>query len=347
MGANTTASENTSVGYQSMYTNTTGGQNVAVGTYALYPQTTGANNTAVGYNAGGGLTTGSNNVIVGQRAGQAITTASFNTTVGRIAATALTEGQRNTALGYAALQTDTKGSRNVALGFNALGGQNFTSATDSYNVAIGYDAGGSLSTGDQCTLVGGLVGDALTNNNQITMLGYNLAASSSSGTSREIVIGSNGTGGGSNTVRFATSVGIATLNIDGSDTSWAAASDLRLKKDVEDSTVGLSFINDLRPITLKWNNKNAIADSLPQYDSESSDPVFGEGKAHHGFIAQEVKTVIDSHSDVVNGHNIWAEDPDGTQQVAPSALIPMLVKAIQELSAKNDALEARIATLEG
>jgi len=28
-------------------------------------------------------------------------------------------------------------------------------------------------------------------------------------------------------------------------------------------------------------------------------------------------------------------------------MIPMLVKAIQELSAKNDALEARIATLEG
>jgi cell division protein FtsB len=30
-----------------------------------------------------------------------------------------------------------------------------------------------------------------------------------------------------------------------------------------------------------------------------------------------------------------------------SKFVPILVKALQELSAKNDALEARIATLEG
>jgi len=103
----------------------------------------------------------------------------------------------------------------------------------------------------------------------------------------------------------------------------------------------------LRPVTFKWNAKNAIADSLPQYVANSSDPVYGEGKAHHGFIAQEVKTVIDNHSDVVNGHNIWGEDPDGTQQIAPSALIPMLTKAVQELSTALDAALARITTLEG
>ena len=93
-------------------------------------------------------------------------------------------------------------------------------------------------------------------------------------------------------------------------------------------------------MTFKWNAKNAIADSLPQYDADSSDPVYGEGKAHHGFVAQEVKTVIDANSDVVDGHNIWVEDPDGTQQVAPSALIPMLVKAIQELSAEVEKLKS-------
>jgi hypothetical protein len=39
------------------------------------------------------------------------------------------------------------------------------------------------------------------------------------------------------------------------------------------------------------------------------------------------------------------ETMDG-QEVAEAALIPILVKAIQELSAKNDALEARLAALE-
>ena len=41
-------------------------------------------------------------------------------------------------------------------------------------------------------------------------------------------------------------------------TSWAAASDQRLKTDVENSTVGLDFIKALRPITYKWAAKNAI-----------------------------------------------------------------------------------------
>ncbi len=53
---------------------------------------------------------------------------------------------------------------------------------------------------------------------------------------------------------------------------------------------------------------------------------------------------------------MWAEDQrydddgnlisGGRQRVAPAELIPILTKAIQELSAKNDALETRIAALE-
>ena len=62
----------------------------------------------------------------------------------------------------------------------------------------------------------------------------------------------------------------------------------------------------------------------------------------HGFIAQEVKTAIDNHSEIKDGFRMWAEsdNADKRQRRAPSELIPMLVKAIQEL-------EARIATLEG
>ena len=178
------------------------------------------------------------------------------------------------------------------------------------------------------------------------MIGYNVG-NSAVDVDQEIVIGSNINGGGTNTVRIGTSAGNATLSLDGSDTSWAAASDLRLKKDIADSTVGLNFIKALRPVTFKWNAKNAIANSLPQYDADSSDPVYGSGKAHHGFIAQEIKTVIDAHSDVANGHNLWNTDSDGTQQVAQGALVPILVKAIQEQNTLIEALTARITTLEG
>ena len=208
-----------------------------------------------------------------------------------------------------------------------------------YNVAVGHNSGASVTTGINNTLIGGLAGDAITTGSSNTFVGYALNRSAA-GVNNELLFGSAINGGGANTVRLGTSAGNATLNLDGSDTSWAAASDERLKKDVADSTVGLSFINALRPVTFKWNAKNAIADTLPQYDADSSDPVYGVGKAHHGFIAQEVKAVIDANSDVVNGHGLWLEDPDGTQQVAPSALVPMLVKAIQELTARIEQLES-------
>ena len=258
------------------------------------------------------------------------------------------------------LSTPTAGTSNVRFGVNAgnsiISGGNYNTVvgdeagtaitTGDNNTAVGKSAGGAITTGTENTLLGSLAGDALTTGASNTIIGYNIAANAVAGV-RQVAIGSNFTAGGDGTVRIGTQFGQATLTLDGADTSWSATSDSRLKKDVADSTVGLNFIKSLRPVTFKWNAKNAVDNSLPQYNAESSDPVYGEGKAHHGFIAQEVKAVIDAHSDVANGHNIWVEDPDGTQQVAPSALIPMLVKAVQELSATITTLQQEINTLKG
>ena len=333
--AATLGSENTAVGVNTLAANQGGSHSVAIGSAALTAQNPSSGNVDF------------HNVAVGSQAGKAINTGIQNVLIGGLAGDALTTGSSNVAVGYAALTSDDVGQHNVAIGREALSNQNISTAANTYNTAVGSAAGQTLSTGQYNTLIGGLCADSMQTNDEMTAVGYNLAATSQTGRAREIVIGSNGTGGGSNTARFITSGGSATLNIDGSDTSWAAASDSRLKKEVANSTVGLEFIKDLRPVTFKWNAKNAIADSLPQYDADSSDPVYGEGKAHHGFIAQEVKTVIDAHSDVVNGHNIWVEDPNGTQQVAPSALVPMLVKAIQEQNALIEALTVRVTELEG
>jgi hypothetical protein len=258
------------------------------------------------------------------------------------------------------LVTNTAGTSNFVAGVNAgnsiISGGNYNTVvgdeagtaitTGDNNVAVGKSAGGAITTGTENTLLGSLAGDALTTGASNTIIGYNIAANAVAGV-RQVAIGSNFTAGGDGTVRIGTQFGQATLTLDGADTSWSATSDSRLKKDVADSTVGLNFIKSLRPVTFKWNAKNAVDNSLPQYNADSSDPVYGEGKAHHGFIAQEVKAVIDAHSDVANGHNIWVEDPDGTQQVAPSALIPMLVKAVQELSATITTLQQEINTLKG
>ncbi len=128
---------------------------------SILTATLGTDNVHLGEGAGASIASGAiNNVAIGKNALTSMTTSDFNTAVGMIAATAVTTGQRNTALGYGALQTDTQGSRNVALGFNSLGTQNFTSATDSYNIGIGYDAGGAVTTGTHNTFVGALAGDA-------------------------------------------------------------------------------------------------------------------------------------------------------------------------------------------
>ena len=44
---------------------------------------------------------------------------------------------------------------------------------------------------------------------------------------------------------------------------------------------------------------------------------------------------------------MWGEDSEGVQQIGDAALIPMLVKSIQELSAEVTALKAEVAALKG
>ena len=59
--------------------------------------------------------------------------------------------------------------------------------------------------------------------------------------------------------------------------------------------------------------------------------------------AQEVKEAIDKHPELKDGFNMWSEEStlDGRQRVAEDALVPMLVKAIQELKAEIDELKKK------
>ena len=64
----------------------------------------------------------------------------------------------------------------------------------------------------------------------------------------------------------------------------------------------------------------------------------------HDLIAQEVKTALDTAG--VSTFGGWSENPEGIQQISREMFVIPLIKALQELSTKNDALEARIKTLE-
>ena len=64
----------------------------------------------------------------------------------------------------------------------------------------------------------------------------------------------------------------------------------------------------------------------------------------YGLIAQEVKQAMDDNN--ITDFAGWHETSDGIQGISQEMFVQPLIKAVQELSAKNDALEARIAALE-
>src|SRR5438067_6361750 len=129
---NATASYNTAIGFQSLYSVTTAYGNVATGWQALYGNKVGAHNSATGAEA---LYTN---------------TADFNTATGSRALYTNSTGTSNTASGYATLYNNTSGSDNTAVGTGAL---TFNSS-GSKNVAIGSNAGANLTTGGNNIIIG-------------------------------------------------------------------------------------------------------------------------------------------------------------------------------------------------
>ena len=121
-----------------------------------------------------------------------------------------------------------------------------------------------------------------------------------------------------------------TDNLRCNDTSISSLSDQRDKTDIVDLPIGLDFVNAVRPVKFKW---------------ETRDGNIKDGRTDAGFIAQELQSVENSKS--VDYLNLVQDENPDKLEAAPNNLFPVLVKAVQELSAKNEALEARIKTLEG
>ncbi len=93
-------------------------------------------------------TAGTSNVRIGVNTGNSIQSGgSRNTFVGDEAGTAITTSDDNVGLGYQALGSDTLGHKSVAVGRGSLATQNFTTATDSHNTAVGYFSGNAITTG--------------------------------------------------------------------------------------------------------------------------------------------------------------------------------------------------------
>lgn len=218
----------------------------------------------------------------------------------------------NVALGESA-GTGIAGSANVAIGYATISA-NF-SATGASCTAVGYQALRGV-TGTVNTAVGNGAGFNITSGANNTCLG-NQATASSASVSNEITLGNSS---------------VTTLRCQ--VTTITSLSDARDKKDVTDLDAGLAFINALKPVRFTWDMRPTEGLDGEMVQGRKDDP-------DTGFIAQDLKAAQEQLGITIPGL-VYEINPDKLE-AGYGKLLPVLVKAIQELSAKVEKLEAQLA----
>ena len=130
------------------------------------------------------------------------------------------------------------------------------------------------------------------------------------------------------------------------DTS-ISSSDGRDKADVKDFTAGLDWIEAMRPITYHWDKRSWYTEIDEETGEVTSQPdpdgTHKRDKKHIGFIAQEVLEIEKAHgfaNDKTDMLTVNLNEDDTAYGMKYERLVPVLVNAVKELSAKVKALEA-------
>lgn len=298
LNSNTSGSDNVAIGKEALFNNETRSGNIAIGSLALYSNETGVANS---YEA-------INNVAVGFEALTDNSTGFNNTGIGYFALHRNDVGFNNTAIGSYAINSNTSGFYNVAIGDNTM----VQNTTGSQNTALGHSTMVGNVTGTYNTCVGAYSGmsDALTNS---TVVGNNAYVT----TSNAIAVGNTSVGSIKGQVGFTT------------------FSDARIKKNVIENVPGLSFINELRPVTYhydihKQNEMLGVKDNgdwAGKYDIEQV--------TFTGFLAQEVDAAAKKLGYDFSG----IDKSENLLGLRYAEFTVPLVKAVQELDGKNQVLE--------
>ena len=273
-----------------------------------YDQTTGAPNFTDA--SGESITTGWNNFLFGVDSGKSITTAADNFAFGYQALYS-GNGSKNVAFGEQAGYGITSGG-NIAIGWYSLRGYS-TPMSGGDNIGIGVAAGSACTSGAQNLSIGRSAGSGGPTTGQYCVNIGRYAQAPSGTSSNTITLGWGGI-----------------TNLRCNDTSISSLSDERDKTNIQDTTLGLDFIKDVRPVDFTWDRRDGTMGSMKDV----------------GFIAQELWDTELKHSSAHRTRMVQFDNPDKLE-AAPNRMFPVLVKAVQELAAKNEELEARLAVLEG
>jgi len=336
MDANTLGDDNTACGVNALSQNLEADDNVAVGAWAMEANTEGEYNTACGYNALTSNIGADSNSAFGYKTLNANTSGHSNCAFGYKSSEANTTGDFNNSFGFDALSSNTVGSHNCAFGYNSLTAGNHANCLENtayghrtlvttvdgyYNTAIGAYSMYNADTAIKNTCVGFNSGDTISSGQNNLLLGAYAGKSTSpsgaiSSSSHNVCLGDNN---------------ITSLYC---KVSTIQTSDIRDKTDVTDFKHGLSWVEKLRPITYRWDMRSNYEDGVPDGSKK-------EEKIHLGFIAQEELEIERKHG-FANDKNdmlLVNENTDGNYGMYYDRLVPILVNAIKELSAKVTALE--------
>ncbi|MFA5832211.1 MAG: tail fiber domain-containing protein [Bacteroidota bacterium] len=291
----------------------TDGYNIFMGINAGNFTMSGTNNEASYNNAFGELslssiTTGYTNSAFGSTALHSNTSGNGNSAFGMSSLFANTGGQVNSAFGLSSLQANTTGHYNSAFGYASL----YSNETGTYNSALGsYSL--MFATGHFNTALGSKSGYNVTTGFNLTLIGYD--AQPSAGTAMNEMTFGNGV----TILRSGTST-ITTI------------SDARDKKNIKDLNLGIDFLMKLKPRQFNWDKRE-------WYGSKKSDGSKMQKAPTAGFIAQELDTA--QMSENAEWLNLVLKTNPNKLEATSGNLLPIIVKAIQDLKKENDVLKSK------
>ena len=285
-----------------MKNNTDANNNVAFGLNALANNTTGNSSIAVGSSALSSSITGSDNIAIGRNALKDSSAGNYNIAIGRDALEkATTVCQYNIAIGFNALKNTLNSNGNLGIGVAAL-----YSCTGVANIGIGFAALGDC-TGTSNTAIGDHALSYCTSGSGNIQLGR-VAATGIDSPVFEITTQNNRVVIGSTAVTHAYI-----------QANWTIVSDARDKTNFAPIPHGLDFVKQLKPTAFQFK--------LNRESEETNGPL------RYGFLAQDILALEGPDSVIIDN-----EDPEKLRYNGES-LIPVLVQAIQELTAKVEALQ--------
>ena len=301
---------------------TTDGTNASWAPVATPP---GGSTTQVQYNSSGAFAGSANMTFSGTVLTLANDASISGLTVGKGGAAIST----STAIGSGALQANTQATalENTAVGYHAL--YSINSFGGGYNTAVGSSAMATPAGGSYNAVLGY---EALFSGSGSFNTALGAQAMSSGGTgSGNIVIGGRTAAGSLSPVFNVTStdnrvvMGSTAVTNAYVQVAWTVVSDARDKTDFAAVPHGLDFVSKLNPVAYRF-----------KLTRESTE---GHGPLRYGFKAQDI-LALEGESSVI----IDADDPEKLRYQGES-LVPVLVKAIQELKAELETVKAQVAAL--